>query len=181
MGADCKSVGESLHRFESCTCHEFSPISELGSIPRCRSQRGNRPQIFRSIPAQGLGHSVEVVRNGSVRGRRSTRLHGEPGTQRQPDGKSHPKAGYRCTQSARTRREERLARHLLTGVARHARSSGVVCGNARGRVVLCVMMSSDWGLSSSTWLFRSACLSRCFTFEHSRVSLTFRSSAHLVC
>ncbi len=21
MGADCKSVGESLHRFESCTCH----------------------------------------------------------------------------------------------------------------------------------------------------------------
>ena len=29
MGADCKSVGESLHKFESCTCHpdqaRFSP------------------------------------------------------------------------------------------------------------------------------------------------------------
>ena len=23
MGADCKSVGGSLHRFESCTCHWF--------------------------------------------------------------------------------------------------------------------------------------------------------------
>ena len=38
MGADCKSVGESLHRFESCTCHhELGQFGEgLGSGVRER-------------------------------------------------------------------------------------------------------------------------------------------------
>ncbi len=33
MGADCKSVGESLHRFESCTCHALKALYSYELIP----------------------------------------------------------------------------------------------------------------------------------------------------
>lgn len=43
MGADCKSVGESLHRFESCTCHTSQAPSSRG------------PEVF---PADALSQLV---------------------------------------------------------------------------------------------------------------------------
>ena len=58
MGADCKSVGLRLRRFESCTCHQ--PPWSATTLLRCsRLEDGHRPQSVRSR----LRGRVESVRN----------------------------------------------------------------------------------------------------------------------
>ena len=46
--ADCKSVGESLHRFESCTCHQYYPSSGAIFV-----HRPVRPCLIPALGASG--------------------------------------------------------------------------------------------------------------------------------
>ena len=70
MGADCKSVGESLHRFESCTCHShkrcwIGTVEHLFNLILALKERGLLPDsVMRALVRLMCGQWVKTFECG---------------------------------------------------------------------------------------------------------------------